>query len=122
MPGDRARQRVGGGADGKVAHGGHELHRRRLAVAVVLGDEDRGELPDRGQVERLVELALVGGAVAEERDRHAARPLHLRGERRANREGDAGADDPVRAEHAPVEVGDVHGSALAAAQPGLLGE
>src|SRR5881397_4402638 len=53
--GDRARHRVGAVPDGEVAHGSHELHPRRLAVAVVLGDEDRGELPDRGQVERLVE-------------------------------------------------------------------
>ena len=50
-----------------------------LGVAVVLDDEDRRQVPDRGEVERLEGGALVGGAVAEEGDRDAAgRPASWR--------------------------------------------
>jgi len=38
---------------------------------VVLEHEDRGHLPELGEVERLVEGPDVGRAVAEERDRDA---------------------------------------------------
>ena len=62
------------------------MDRGRLGVAVVLADEDDRQLPDRGQVERLVEGALVGGAVAEEADRDTAGAARLGGQRRAGRE------------------------------------
>ena len=45
--------------------------RRELGVAVVLAEEDDRQLPDGGQVHGLVERALGGGAVAEERHRDA---------------------------------------------------
>ena len=41
-------------------------HRRELAVEVVLADEDDRQALDRGHVQALVEVGLVGGAVAEE--------------------------------------------------------
>ncbi len=44
-----------------------------LGVAVVLAEEDHRQLPDRGQVDRLVERALRDRAVAEERHRDACR-------------------------------------------------
>ena len=61
--------------------GGAPLERRRvllvggreLGVAVVLAEEDDRQLPDRGQVHRLVERALRDRAVAEERDRDRGR-------------------------------------------------
>ena len=66
--------------------GGHRPGRRGgLGVAVVLRDEDRRQVPDRGQVQRLQGGALVGGAVAEERDRHAAVALDASRPARARR-------------------------------------
>ena len=50
------------------------------------------------------------------------RAERLGGQRRADHQRRAAADDAVGAEHALVEIGDVHRAALAAAQPGLLGE
>ena len=46
----------------------------------------------------------------------------LRGQRGADHQRRPAADDAVGAEHALVEIGDVHRAALAAAQPALLGE
>ena len=45
------------------------------AVAVVHAGEDDRQLPDRGQVERFVKRALVGGAVPEEAHHHPVDPL-----------------------------------------------
>ena len=60
------RHAVGGGAVDERA-GGRALLRQRDGVAVVLADEDERQLPERGEVHRLVQHALVGAAVAEER-------------------------------------------------------
>jgi hypothetical protein len=101
--------------------GGHRPARRGgLGVAVVLRHEDGGEVPDRRQVERLERGALVGGAVAEERDRDAAVALVLGRERAPADQRRATADDAVGAEHALGQVGDVHRAALAPARPGGL--
>ena len=48
---------------------------RELPVEVVLADVDDRQPEHLGEVEALVEVALVGGAVAEERDRHAVDAL-----------------------------------------------
>ena len=53
------------------------------AVLVVLDHEQHGQLPDRGQVHRLVEVAFAGAAVAGERRRHARLAPELRGQRQA---------------------------------------
>ena len=53
--------------------------RRRLGPLVVLADEERLGLPELRQVERLVEGAGVGRAVAEERDRDARLVAELEG-------------------------------------------
>ena len=55
--------------------------------------------------------ALAGGAVAEESDRRLLRPVQLRGQRRAARMREPGADDPVAAEDVQGQVGDVHRAA-----------
>ena len=47
---------------------------------VVLAYEDDGQLPDGGHVERLVEGALVRGAVTEEADADLIRAAYLGGE------------------------------------------
>src|SRR5439155_18447614 len=83
----------------------------------VFADVDRRQLPDRGEVQRFVERALVDSAVAEERDRDLVRPELLRGERGTGGDGDPAADDPIRAEVALRRVGDMHRAAPAAAVP-----
>ena len=107
---------------GDVVGGHRPARRRRLGVAVVLRHEDRRQVPDRGQVQRLQRGALVGRAVAEERDRNAAIALELRRQGAATDQRRAASDDAVRAEHALGQVGDVHRPTLAAARPGGLAE
>ena len=80
----------GAGADARGGRRGH-------GVAVRLADGDERELPEGGEVQRLVDDALVGGAVAEEGGDHAVALLKLRVEGEAGGEGDAGAGDAVRA-------------------------
>ena len=62
-----------------------------------------------------MELALGGGAVAEEADGHVALALELGGQRRPAGDRQPAADDAVGAQHPHREVGDVHGAALALA-------
>ena len=64
---------VGGGPVRVRADGRGRLPGHRDRPVVVLDHEDHGQLPQRGQVQRLVERALVGGTLAGERDRHPAR-------------------------------------------------
>ena len=103
--------RVRGDIDARVLDG-HRIVRR---VLVVLAHEHDGQLPHRGDVERLVELPLGGRAVAEEAHGHVAPALHLGGQRRPAGDRQAAPDDAIGAEHAHREVGDVHGAALALA-------
>ena len=81
------------------------------AVLVVLDDKDDGEAPDGGQVEGLVDGALVDGAVAEEDHRDVARGLVLLREGDAGRGGDLLADEAPAAPEALGDVEDVHGAA-----------
>ena len=92
------------------------LGRRRgeLGVAVVLAEEDHRQLPDGGEVQRLVEGALRRRAVAEEGHRHAAVGPQLRRRRRPHRDRQARGHDAVGAEDPELRVGDVHGAAAAA--------
>ena len=116
---EHAGHAVGRGAvGGRVGDGGDRRDRGVLHVAVVLAHEEHRQLPDRGQVERLVEGADVGGAVAEERDRDLRRTPQLRGPGGAVGHRQVGADDGVRAEHPVVGLGEVHRAALGLADPG----
>ena len=96
----------------EVVHGG-----RGLRVAVVLDDEDARQVPHRGEVQALEERALVRAAVAHEGDSDLLRAADLGRQADTADHGRAPADDPVRAEHPAVDVGDVHRPALAAAEP-----
>ena len=49
-----------------------ELERRAHRVEVVLANEQHRELPQRGEIQRFVELAFGDRAVAEEARRHRA--------------------------------------------------
>ena len=91
-----------------------------FGVAVVFRDEQARQFHDRGQVHCLEHRALVGAAVAEKRHGHALAALELGRQRRPGRQGRAGTDDTVGAEHAFLLVGNVHGAALTTAPPGFL--
>ena len=96
--------------------------RRRRRIEIVLADEDRRRLLDAGEVERFMEAAMVGGAVAEEGDADVvAAP---RAGRHAGADGvaDAGGDDAVGAEQADRAVIEMHGAAAAAAAAVALAE
>ena len=66
-------------------------------VVVVLDHEDDRQLPERRHVEGLVDLALVGGAVAEIGERNIVVAAVLVGEGEAGAERHLGADDAVAA-------------------------
>ena len=108
------------GALGDVDAGLVERARGGLGVAVVLDHEDARQVPGAREVERLEERALVGAAVAGEGDATCVGALDLGRQADAADERRAAADDAVGAEHALVEVGDVHRAALAVADAGLL--
>ena len=105
------RQR-GGGAGGVDVGGDCEL--------VVLDEIDDGELPDGRHIDALMEAALVGCAVAEERNGHRAVVANFGRQRRASGQRNAAADDAVRAEQAALDLRDVHGAAAAVAEAALL--
>ena len=93
-----------------------------LAVTVVLDHEDAWQLQHHGHVHGLEGGALVGAAVAGEADRHPVGAARLGAQCRPDGQRRVAADDGVGAQHALVQIGDVHGPALAAAQAPGLGE
>src|ERR687893_1064612 len=117
-----ARHAVGGGPIRYVLDGRSLLDAHGHPVLVVLAQEDHGQLPDRRQVEGLVEDALVGGALAEEAERRVVLAAPLEGPARAAGYAHAPADYAVGAEHPGPHVGDVHRAALAVAVAGGLAE
>jgi hypothetical protein len=96
------------------AIGGGMLDRRHLAdrrifhIEIVLADEDHRQLPHCGEIQRLVEGADIGRAVAEEAYRHVAVALVLRAQSRAAGNRQMRADDGVRTEHAMLGGGEMH--------------
>ena len=71
--GDAVGLRLGG----DVGLGLRTLERSAHGVEVVLAEEQHRQLPELGQVQRLVELALGDGAIAEEAGRDARLAAHL---------------------------------------------
>ncbi len=94
----------------------HVADRRVFHVEIVLADEDDGQLPDRGEIQRLVEGADIGGAVAEEAGRDVVLALVLRAPGGAAGDRQMRADDGVGAHHAVLDRGEMHRAALAAHQ------
>ena len=113
-----ARNVEGPGAIGDLP-GGHRIRGGEFRIAVVFADQQQGQFPQGGDVQRLHEHALVGRAVAEEAHGNPPLAVQLRGEGRAGADGQAGADDAVGADDAFGEIGHVHGAAHAFADPGL---
>ena len=98
----------------EVGHGGVTLQRGAHAELVVDDHEDDRQLPERDEVHRLAERALVGGAVAHHREDHVLRAEVVGRERDAAGEREAAADDAVAAEEAALGVEEVHRAAAAA--------
>src|SRR6185503_14463717 len=73
----------------------------------------RRQLFHRREVRRLVELAAVRGAVAEEHDDDPAGLAHLLGERDADADHEIAPEGTALAENTPGRVDDVHHAALA---------
>ncbi len=101
---------------GRMLHRGHAPDRRVLHVKVVLADEDHGQLPHRREVQRLVEGADIGGAVAEEADRHIVVTPVLSPPRCTAGDGEVRPDDRIGPHHPMFGGGEVHRAALAAEQ------
>src|SRR5919201_6978344 len=78
---------VGGGALAQIRDWKLLARGCRLRPVVVLADEDGRNLPELGEVERLVEGADIGCPVAEEGDRDPRLAAQLEGERRAGDRG-----------------------------------
>jgi hypothetical protein len=83
-------------------------------VLVVLDHVHDRQLPELGHVEALVDLALVGRAVAHIGVADVAIALVAVGQRQAGAERYLGADDAVAAVEAGLDVEHVHRAALAA--------
>ena len=115
---DDAIEVVSRGAVGRrVFDGGHLGDRRVFHIKIILAHEDDRQLPDHGEVQRLMESADIGGAVAEEAHRHVVLPLVLRAQRRPAGDRQMRADDGVGAHYAMLDRGQMHRAALAAHQP-----
>jgi hypothetical protein len=85
---------------------------------VVLDHVDDRELPQLRHVEALVDLALVGRAVAEIGEADAAVAAIFVGEAEAGAEADLGADDAVAAVEFMLDAEHVHRAALALGDAG----
>ena len=114
------RHQVAPGLRGEIDLRLRALEARAHRVEIVLAEKQHGQLPQRGQIQRLVKLALGDGAVAEEARRDPRPLLHLVGEREPDRDREAAADDGVAAVEAGLRVEHVHRSAAAAAAALLL--
>ena len=88
-------------------------HRGAHGVAVVLDDVDDRQLPESSHVEALVDLALVGGAVAEIGERDIVIAAVAVGEGKARSERDLGTDDAMTAVEMLLLGEHVHRAALA---------
>src|SRR5580704_5945516 len=115
-------QSEAGSTAGDVAAADGVFEGGAFSVLVVLEHEDRRQFEHHSHVHRLEGSALVRAAVARERDGNGVAAQGFGGQRRADDERRSAPDDPVGAEHAAVEVGDMHRAALTAAQAGLLRE
>jgi hypothetical protein len=79
-------------------------------------------MPDHRQVERLVEVADICGAVAEEADGHGRIAAVLIRQRHPGRQGQMRADDGMAAPEVAADIGQVHRAAFALRGAGGLAE
>ena len=84
-------------------------------VEIVLAQENNRKLPQRGQIQRFVELAFGDGAVAEIASRDRRTVLHLVCQRQPDRNRQSASDDCVSSVESPARVKKVHRAAMAVA-------
>jgi hypothetical protein len=116
-----ARYAVRGGPVGVGGDAGGGVARHRDRPVVVLDHEHHRQLPQGGQVERLVERALVRGPLTGERDRHPV-VLAARERERLPERGRQPLGDDARAGEVDVRVEQVHVPAPASPEPALAPE
>ena len=97
----------------QIGDGGSALDGGTHAIAVVLNDEDRRELPESSDVQRFVERADVGRRLAEVGHRDLIGAAIPGGEREAGAERDLATDDAVSSHEMHRHVEQVHRAALA---------
>src|SRR5690606_40678396 len=112
------RHPVGGSSSNDGTTGGRAVHRHRHPVLVVLAHEHHRQIPDRGQVQRFVEGAFVGGSVAEEAGDDAVAPLHPLTEGGSGGDGHRPGHDSIGTQVPGGYVGDVHRTTPAPAVAG----
>ena len=95
----------------QVGDGGVTTQRGAHPELVVGDHEHDRQAPQRGEVERLAESALVGGAVAERAERDVVLAAVVARQRDARRDRQIAADDPVAAHEAAPQVEHVHRAA-----------
>ena len=95
---------------------------RRFPESVVLNGEDHRQLPYLGEVHAFGGGALIDRPVAREDHGDIVATENLRRQCRAAGQRRAAADDAIGAEHSFRKVGDVHRTALAAADARVLAE
>ena len=103
----------GDAALGEIGHRAGARHAGAHGVLVVLDDVDDRQLPQLGHVEALIDLALVGGAVAEIGQADAVIAAIFVGEGQPRAERHLGADDAVAAIEFLLLAEHVHRAALA---------
>ena len=96
------------------------LNERAHAVAVVLDQPDDRQLPHGGEVERLVEIAVVGRAIAHKGEHHFVAAAVLRLQRDARGQRQMPADNGEAAPEVVFAAGQMHRTALAAADARAL--
>ena len=89
--------------------------RRCCGVKVVLADEHDRRALHGGEIHRLVEPAMIDGAVTEEGDRDVVLAARAGADAGTDGMADPGGDDAVRPEQADASVVEMHGAAAPAA-------
>ena len=107
---------------GRMVNRRDEADRRVLHIEVVLTHKDHRQVPDRCEVQCLVERSDVGGAVPEEAHGRLAAVAQLGRPGRTVGQREMGADDGVRAHHAALCIREVHRTTFAAHEPVLPAE
>ena len=107
---------------GRARGGDHRADRGVLHVLVVLADEQHRQLPDRREIDRLVERADVHRTVTEEADGDRIGLLDLAGPGQPARDRQVRTDNGVGAVVAVLHAGDVHRATLAGADPACLAQ
>ena len=105
-----------------LRHGGMPMDLGADLIVVVLADEEHRQLPERRHVERFVESALIGGAVAEIAEHGITALVHGDPVADADGDGEGLADDGIAPEKATFPIEQVHGAAVTTGTSGRLTE